>query len=401
MFPRWIVAARSAIFRPMQWRTSAMVLGILGVASTAMAAPQTLRCDDLSTEELAVDGVLDDWQGKPLARIGNSPEGTVDLRCSWDGTALALALRFDDDRIVRVRSGKADEDRVDVKLAAGGKPVVATVKPGNALAKSVIAKPPRVAIADSLQPKGFQIEARIPASTIAGFSTSTPSLALEITFHDSDQATGGDSTDLVLGVTIELGDRKDLLDDFLKTTKLRESDVRLDTLADVDPDRKGKERVVAGGTVIGILTDKFGYVTLPAMKAADVLGVELLPLGNRGHSIVAARVRQSGNGGSRELLMLWTVWSGQLEPLASIETSKQLGTSSLSASWKIVKGKKGPELWLEPKPAVGFTAETWNEEPARDVDSIVLPWDGKKGGVAYFLEGKQLQISRRDLPKKR
>ncbi len=380
-------------------RTSAIVLGILGVASSAAAAPQTIRCDDLSTEELAVDGVLDDWQGKPLARIGNSPEGTIELRCSWDGTALALALRFDDDRIVRVRSGKADEDRVDLKVAAGGKPIVATVRPGNALAKAAIAKPPRVAVADSLQPKGFQIEARIPAATIGGFSTSTPSLALEITFHDSDQATGGDTTELVLSAAIELGDRKDLLDDFLKTTRIKKADVRLDTLADVDPDRKGKERVVAGGTVIGVLTDKFGYVTLPAAKPADVIAVELLPLGNRGHSIVAARVRQSGNGGTRELLLLWTVLGGQLEPLATIETKKQLGANALEASWKIVKGRNGPELWVEPKPAMGFTAETWNEEPASDLDPIVLPWDVKKGGIAYAIQGKQ--ITRRDLPKSR
>ena len=93
------------------WRSRAIVLAVVSFARVATAAPQTLRCDDLSTADLAVDGVLDDWQGKPLARIGTSPEGTVELRCSWDGTALAVALRFDDDRIVRVRSGKADEDR--------------------------------------------------------------------------------------------------------------------------------------------------------------------------------------------------------------------------------------------------------------------------------------------------
>jgi hypothetical protein len=382
------------------WRSCAIVLGFVSFARGAMAAPQVIRCDDLSTEDLAVDGVLDDWQGKPVARIGTSPEGTVELRCSWDGTALALALRFDDDRVVRVRSGKADEDRVDLTLSAGGKPVVATVKPGNAIAKAVIVKPPRSAVADSLQPKGFQIEARFPASTLPGFSASTPALSLSVAFHDSDQATGGDSSELIFDGSIELGDRKDLLDDFLKATKLKKSDVRLDQLVDVDPDRASKERIVAGGTVIGVLTDKFGYVTLPAAKPADVLGVELLPLGNRGHAIVAARVKQAGNGGSRELLMLWTVWSGQLEPLASIETKKQLGTNTLEASWRIVKGRKGPELWLEPKPAIGFTAETFpgNEEP--DVDSIVLPWD-KRGGVAYFLEGKQLAITRRDLPKTR
>ncbi len=385
----------------MKRRTALIAFVILGVAGPTDAAPPTIRCDDLSTEDLVVDGVLDDWQGKPIAKVGSANEGTIELRCSWDGTALALALRFDDDRIVRVRSGKAHEDKVDIKISAGGRPTVASVKPGNAIAKAAITKPPRSAISDSLQPKGFQIEAKFPATTLAGFSASTPSLTLEIAFHDSDQATGGDDTDLVYAATIELGDRKDLLDDFLKTVKLKRNDVRLDTLAEVDPDRKGKERVVAGGNVIGVITDKFAFVSLPAAKPADVLAVELLPLGNRGQSIVAARVRQAGNGGTRELLMLWTVWSGQLEPLASIETRKQVGANVLEATWKIAKGKKGPELWLEPKPAVGFTAGNWNEEPARDVDSIVLPWDPKRTGIAYFMDGKALQIGRRDLPKKK
>jgi hypothetical protein len=391
------VVERRATFAAMKRRTALIAFVILGIAGTARAAPPTIRCDDLSTEDLAVDGVLDDWQGKPLTRMG-TPDSAVDVRCSWDGTALALAIRVDDDRIVRVRGGRAHEDSVDIKLATGGRPTIATVKPGNAIAKSVITRPPRSAVADSLQPKGFQIEARFPAAILAGFSTSTPAITLEVAFHDSDKATGGADRDLVLVATIELGDRKDLLDDFLRTVKLKRTDVRFDQLAELDPDRKGKERIVAGGTVIGVLTDKFAYVSLPAAKPVDVLRVELLPLGNRRQSIVSALVRQAGNGGTRELLMLWTVWSGQLEPLASIEVKKQLGAKLLEASWKIVKGRKSPELWLEPKPAIGFTAETWNEEPARDVDSIVVPWDVKKGGIAYFMDGKAIAISRRDLP---
>lgn len=374
------------------------MLAFLGATGTAGASPHTISCDDLSTEDLAIDGVFDDWSGKPTVRIGQASEAALELRCSWDGRALALALRVDDDRIVRV-PGRAtgDEDRVEIKVAAAGKPITATIKPGNAVAKASITKPPRLAVADALHPKGFQIEARIPATAIAGLTASVPALALVVTFHDSDQATGGDSADLVLDASIALGDRKDLLDDFLRTARLKKTDVRLDTLVDVDPDRAGKERVVAGGTVIGVLTDKFGYVTLPAAKPADVLAVELWPLGTRGQQVIAARVRQAGNGGTRELLMLWTVWSGQLEALGAIETRKQVGGNVLEASWKIVKGKQGPELWLEPKPAVGFTADTWNEEPAKDVDSIVLPWE-PRGGIAYFMEGKQLSLSRRDLP---
>ena len=125
-------------------------------------------------------------------------------------------------------------------------------------------------------------------------------------------------------------DRKDLLDDFLQTVHLAKSDIALDRLADLDPDRKGKERMVAGGTVIGILTDRFAYVTMPAR----LLKIELLPLGRRGQQIIAATVRQTdaASHGSRDVLMLWTVWSGQLQPLKTIEIRKALGGNVLASA---------------------------------------------------------------------
>ena len=43
-------------------------------------------------------------------------------------------------------------------------------------------------------------------------------------------------------------------------------------------------------------------------------------------------MRQTGNGGSRDLLMLWTVWSGQLQPLENIEIRKELGGNMLACS---------------------------------------------------------------------
>jgi hypothetical protein len=181
--------------------------------------------------------------------------------------------------------------------------------------------------------------------------------------------------------TIELGDRKDLLDDFLRAVKLERRAITLDTLAELDPDRRGKERIVAGGTVIGVLTDRYAFVALPATKPADVKRVELLALGPRGQMIVSALVRQTGNGGTRELLMLWQVWSGQLDPLVSIEIKKELGTKMLESTWRLAKGKQGPELVVEAKPAVGWSAGTWNEVAASDADSIVLPWE--KAGIAY------------------
>lgn len=353
-------------------------------------------CDSLPVGDISVDGLLDDWrEARVFARVGKPDDGAVELRCAWDGEALALVLDIKDDRVIRVKGGT--EDRVELSVKADGKPVAVTVLPGNQMAKAKITKPGSVEAADSLQPKGFSVEVAIPASAIPGFSPSTPSLHLSAVFHDSDAATGGDTTPLRIQQPIEFSERKELLADFLSTVKLKKSDIRLDTLAELDPDRAGKERLVAGGTVIGVLTDQFAFVTLPVASAADVK-VELLPLGRGAQQIVSAVLHQVGNGGSRDVLMLWTVWSGQLQPLVSIEIKKQLGDAVLESSYAVVpaKGKKPAELVVQPKPAVNVTPESWNEEPAQDADSILLPWDTSKAGIAYSLDGAE--IRRRDLP---
>lgn len=349
-------------------------------------------CDDVP--DLDVDGLIDEWRRTHVfARIGSPSDGAMEVHCAWDGTTLAVMADVKDDRVIRVKGGH--EDHVSVTVAAGGKPVVVDVFPGNSMAKPKITKPAKASAADSLQPKGFSVEVAIPAAIIPNYSSSSPQFELVATFHDSDAAKGGDDTPLQIAQPIELSDRKDLFTDFLATVKLNNNDVREDMLVDVDPDHPGKERVVAGGNVIGVLTDQYGYVTLPGPPTK----VELLPLGPKNTQVITALVRQSGNGGSRDVLMMWVVWSGQLSPLVNIEVRKELGGNVLESTWKVVKGKKGPELVVEPKPAVGFTAETWNEEPAGDADSILLPWDTTKGGIAYSVTGAE--IARRDLPAKK
>jgi hypothetical protein len=347
-------------------------------------------CD--AVPDLSIDGLLDDWSSsRVFAHAGSAPDGAVNVHCAWDGSTIAFALDIADDRIVRVKGGR--EDKVTLALSSGSKPVTVVVLPGNQMAKAKYTRPARVEVADSLQPHGFSIEIAIPAAAVPDYSPSTPAFHLDLVFADSDAATGGDTTPLEIEEPIELGDRKDLVDDFLSTVRLRRTDIKLDTLVDVDPDRKGKERVVAGGTVIGVLTEQYAYVTLPAASPDDVRTIELLPLGAKGQHVIAAVVRQTGNGGSRDLLMLWTVWTGQLQPLVNIEIKKQLGSNILESTYKVAGGK----LVVEPKPAVGFTPETWNEEPAGDADPIVLPWDPAKAGVAYALKGAE--VVRKDLPK--
>ena len=356
------------------------------------------RCDMVPTADIVVDGLLDDWRDQHvLTRVGAPADGAVAVRCAWDGTALALALDLADERIVRVKGGA--EDHVTVSLAAAGRPVKVDVYPGNALAKPRITKSRRVLVADSLQPKGFSVEIMIPAAAIPELSPATSSLALHVVFHDSDAARGGDLVPVTIDQPIVLGDRKDLLDDFLAAVQLHKADIRLDKLVELEPERKGKERLVAGGTVIGVLTDRFAYVTLPTASVSDVRALLLLPLGPRGQQVIAALVHQPAKGGSRDLLMLWTVWSGQLQPLVSIVVREQLGERLLDTTWDVVKTARGAELVVKPKPSIGFSPDTWNDAPSDDADSIVLPWDPTRGGVAYTLRGAE--IERRDLPKKK
>lgn len=377
-----------------------LVLLLTLAATPVAAAPTTIRCDNLSTADLSIDGMLDDWSEAVLARVGSPADGAIELRCSWDGRALAIAVELKDDRVIRVRGGH--EDRVELSVSAGAAPVKVVVSPGNAMARSKVVKPAKIAAAESLQRTGFSLETRIGARSVPGLSASTPALRFKVTFHDADLAAGGDTTQLVLEGTIELSDRKDLLDDFLRTVKLRRTDVRVDTMAELDPTRRGKERIVAGGTVIGVLSDQFAFVSLPAQKPADVRKVELLGLGPRGQRIVSAVVRQHGNGGSRDLLLLWTVAGGELRSLGQIEIRKELGGNILESTWKLAQKKRPKpktELVIEAQPAVGFTAASWNEVPAADVDPIVLPWDGEKSGIAYSLDKGELV--RRELPPKK
>ena len=72
-----------------------------------------------------------------------------------------------------------------------------------------------------------------------------------------DAKTGGDLVPVEIKQPIELGDRKDLLDDFLTTVRLKKTDVKVDQLVELEPERRGKERLIAGGTVIGVLTEQF------------------------------------------------------------------------------------------------------------------------------------------------
>src|SRR4051812_37180537 len=124
----------------------AIAFFIFMTCAVAHAAPLTVRCADGG--EQTIDGLLDDWSGPSLARVGVPTDGAMAMRCTWDGANLAVALDLADDRVVRVQRASGHEDRITASISAGGSPATLTVFPGNAIAKSRIAATGKIVAAD-------------------------------------------------------------------------------------------------------------------------------------------------------------------------------------------------------------------------------------------------------------
>ena len=388
----------------------AMYIGVPSAQAKSMnIGTMLMKCDAKAADVVTIDGIVDTSDEWSPGTTGSTQSKDADyaIRCAWDGKRIVIAVVVTDDRLVRLPTPGGNEDKLVVSIAAGGAPVVVNVWPGNAIAKrrqAVTPKAPKqMELADSLTSSGFSVELALPASAVPGLSAATAELQLNVMYEDADVATGP-KPDIGFNITrtIELADRSQLFADFLSTVRLRKAEIVFDKRANFDVDLRGEERVVMGGTIVGVLTSQFAFVQLPAAKPQDILARGMLPFGPvaTGRSIIYAVVRQKFDTGSRDLLMLFTVWSGQLQPLGSFEIRKQIGTMIFETTFQSSKAKNGKamEMTLTPKPAVGFTVDNYQPSTEPDVDSILLPWDTERASVVLRLSG--MDIVRRDVAAK-
>ena len=390
------------------------VLAITGiVASAGVARAETTHtCTD--GVDVSVDGMLDDWDGADRLRVGGtSPDGSLGLACVYDRTRLALSLDVKDDRLIRLRKGPGLEDAIELELAiGGGAPLRIAVYPGAlgvAPRRTLGGKPvPRwLAVEDTLQDKGFSVELVVPLAKIPGFGSGTPAIRARAVFRDADQATGKATDDVAIDLRLELAAKKDLMTDFLRAINAKPSQVETELAADVDRGRRGKERIVLVGkglrnSVIGVLADRFAFVSLPEGNVQAVRTIDLRGEGRTLH--LAAIVRQQGNGGSRDLLLVFEVVGGQLNQVFAAEIRKQMGDRILESAWKVVPKKRGKikaELVIEAMPARGWDATSWNEIPASDLAPINLPWDPARYGAVYWLDAGEIKSRPIPIPKRR
>lgn len=429
------LGGRACRLAAMRAGSPVLVPALACAAVAALAAPAaagTLACPLTEPGVVEVDGMLDDWSGVAPARAGGKDrDQSLDVRCSFDGARLAIAIDVRDDRLVRLYkpTGKKleGEDRLEVTLGAGADAPVVRLRPGTERhapqREQLVGGKPRPAprwlvVEDSQQKAGWAVELELPLAQLPGWSAGAAELPIALTFHDADDTEVHVSTPLSHRVELGLGERPALLSRLLADLRLRPSDVVLDEQADIDRGHPGSERVVVAGTALAIVTDRYGYVTLPVADAEDVRAVQLADLRGDGSRVVVAVLRQHGGIGSRDLLTAWQATDGQLEQVLAVEVGKQAGANRLTSAWSLVpagsrrdavagkgKGKAGSkpgkgkprgkgkparagsELVIEAQPAVGWDEDTYEEDRADDAEPVHLPWDAARAGAVYWLDG--------------
>ena len=387
--------------------SSILTLGL--VAFTQSADAKGAICDRVPADEFSIDGLTDDWPDFEPVTYGSGRDAKLQIKCAYDDDNLYMLLNVADERLMRTKKANAKkEDRLQFVLGVGSsKPLRFTVLPGSLRApRKILSLPGGAVVEDSLQDDGFSVEVSVPLKKFKNWSPSVPYLQGSVRYHDSDSPSGKAEAVVGLKGRIHFGDAVETYRAFMRTTGLSNRDVKLDKLVDADPGL-GPERVIIGGKVMGLVGASFNYMTLPIADAKDLLRCKIVDFDKSGRHAVITELRQYGNGGSRDIVVVWYAQGdGSFKQALTFETRKEMAGNFMSNTWSLeprgkyreaaATGKRKRKPKYKPQPgrdivvrvgeASGFDASNYRESPAPDAKSILLPW-GEQQSAVHFFEG--------------
>ena len=364
-------------------------------------------CARVAEDVVIADGVIDDWSGIGRRSVGGTErDASFTIRCAYDDKRLHLAVEARDDFMYRGKKPSTrKDDHLLVELKISGKKSDRLVLfPAN----DQVARtrrwngrkvPAWLEVEDAQIRRGWAMELSMPLTRIRGYNQNAGAIIARIQLNDADYAAKIEGRVTFDGqLTLEGADA--LYQAFLASTKLSPEDITLDTMANVD-DSPGAERIVAGGDLIGIIGDQFFYMTLPVAAGKDVAKVQVVDLRGDGTKSILTQVRQHGNGGSRDLLIVWHAGSNQLQQVLAWEIRKEKAGKVLENRWSLAprgkyrtgrSAKRGRDLVLEvsDKDARGWDEDNYFEQPAQDAQPILTPWSDQTSAV-YYLDGNSAQ----------
>jgi hypothetical protein len=381
----------------MRWERVLCIAFVLLGASRARAGVQTIACELVEPGYVQIDGMLDDWRDLRPRSIGTGDDRRLAVRCAHDQERLHLAIDVRDELVVRSGRPGRHDDHLRLAIGAGTPPVQLRLYPGTRGVRALrtlgdAPAPAWVGAEDSLQQSGWSVELDLPLARLPGWGKGTPAFDAVIEYSDGDRP-GSSEGQVSFTGRLGMAHGRQAFRAFWAAASLGRSSVRLDALADIDA-AAGAERVVVAGTRIGVVSDEFTYLQLPVSSAADLLDVRLVDFDGAGKSMILTQLRQHGNGGSRDLVALWTIQGdGSFARPLAFEVRKELAGRVLANRWSLIPraepgkrrkrgrgggGERGLDVLVEVAEVSGWDQLSFREEPARDVRPILTPWGQKR-----------------------
>lgn len=387
--------------------SASFLIYVLWSGASSPAYADSLTCARVAADVVTADGILDDWSGGDATAVGGKKrDASFTIRCAYDETRLHLSVEVRDDFLYRGKkpSAKKDDHLMFELKGSGPKSDRLVVYPAtDQVARKRLWNgrklPGWLEVEDSQIRRGWAMELSIPMARLRGFEKGVGTVSARVELRDSDYAAKVEGRLSFAGqLTLEGADA--VYKSFLSTTKLAARHITLDTMANVD-DSPGRERIIAGRDIIGIVGEQFFYMKLPVAAAKDVAKVQVAHLRGDGTKSIITQIRQHGNGGSRDLLIVWQVSGNQFQQVLAWEIRKEKDGRVLENRWSLAPrgkyrtgraSKRGRDLVLEVSEAdaKGWDEDNYFERPAQDAQAILTPWSDQTSAVYYF-EGNSAQ----------
>ncbi len=381
----------------------APMVALLVPLAPRFSSAADIPCGAVEPGVIHVDGLIDDWSDVAGIDVGGRDRDfSFTVKCNYDAKTLYLAIDVRDDYLVRTRDARATEDHVEIAFADGTKVDKLVVYPADGAIPHKVywssgTKLRGVETAESRQPNGWSVEARLALASVPGWSPGAPLVKLGVGAVDVDSKSRpqveatlessplGDAR--MLGTT-EFAEGKQALEAFLRDRKLQLRDVSFDRPGRLGP--SGSVRVVVAGNYVATIADEYAYLALPVKDRRDIRDIRLVDLAGDGRESLVLRYTERGGGGSREVLAAFRITGDGLRRTFGCEVAKAMGPNRLDTKVSFVKKGRATEIVVEPAPAVGWNEANYRESPAEDLVPIPTPWAKEKRarfsfkGESYF-----------------
>jgi hypothetical protein len=403
----------------------ARLLFLLTLFTASLVLAEPLRIER-SMEKRKVDGALLEWRGANFRELGSGEDARVRFALvSVDG-GLYLGAEVFDDALVSGDQGDALVVTLALPRDGGFDVSELWLYPGrgserarallslNGAAPRVQAQIPIVE-GPLARGVGYALEAFVPWSGIVGgVRWQEARGALRYVDRDTDSkpqavlrtdpaSRAADMPELSLGLGQE-----DMLGSFLSAHELVGVKPRYDFRDNVAGDER-RERVVIIGPYVVVFGpgfkngESYNYNVLPFATDGGLRSAQLIDLTGDGIKELVASGRQGNVLGQREVWLVFALEELGVTRKFGIEVRKESKGGSLENTVTILPGLAHGVPRIEQKVgrALGLDATTYRDEPATDVQPVLLPWGEVSARTFAFVDKKFVQVDeqRRALPK--